>query len=135
MPLVVSLTTLKQRVGITVADADTDLQALLDVSLAALAYALLPSALADTDAGLQAWLNLGASEVIAADAINQLRRRPGWSDTLILAGLEVRGPAPVGDAERLREQGWRRLRPFLRLPDAAPIPGAIRARAGKGGEP
>lgn len=138
MPLTVTLAALKQRAGITFLDADVDLQALIDASLPALSYALLASALSDPDPGLQAWLNLGASEVIAADALDQLRRRPGYADSLVLTGVELRGPSAATlaeDAERLREQGWRRLRPFLRLPDAAPVPAPVRSRTGKGGAP
>lgn len=133
MPLTVTLAAVRMRAGLTTTDADADLQALIDASVPALRHALDPAALADPDPDRAAWLDLGAAEVVAADAVDQLRRRPGWADTLVVAGIELRGPGAGLEAEAaaLRERGWRRLRPYLRLPDAAPIPGPVRARTGK----
>lgn len=120
MSLVVSLSKVKDKCGLTGSTYDTKISALISDWLPAIEFAVEPGFIADTsNTGLQATLNLGATELISGEFLAQLAREPGGSDGLFFGWLELR-PAfrDLSDPFGLKSQGSLRLEPFLKHIDS-----------------
>lgn len=121
MALSVSVATIKRKCKITVSDFDTEIDETIDEQLPAIEFALEPSFVDDIgNTGLQATLNLGASEIVAGEFLAQQFREPGASEELDFYDIRfgVRnwqfGDSSVSDPFGLREIGWLRLAPYLK---------------------
>ena len=95
---------------------DTEIQATLSYSLSAIEYSIGPAALGNTsNAGLQALLRLGATEIVAGDIAAQIRRRDDFHFAITINELSIR-PSSFNefDPTGLKAQGWARIKPYLR---------------------
>lgn len=115
MALTVYLSRVKEKAGIVVADFDTEANTLINDWVPVLEFAIRPEILSDSTPGLVKTLDLGATEMIAGELMEQVGRKPGYFDSLELDGFSIR-PWPTAQElpARLREQGLARLRPFLK---------------------
>lgn len=119
MALSVSVATVRAKCRIFDSEFDTEIDALIDDHLPVIEYSILAEHIANTgDTGLQATLNLGAAEVIAGEFLAQSFREPGVAELIQIGELEIgdRLPprSPIIDPYLLKEQGGRRLSPYLK---------------------
>ncbi|MBV6458960.1 MAG: hypothetical protein HONBIEJF_02099 [Fimbriimonadaceae bacterium] len=115
MALTVLLSRVKEKAGVTVSDFDAEATSLIADWVPVIEFALRPEILADPTSGLVKTLDLGATELVAAELLDQVARKPGYFDSLDLDGFSLQPwPSIVGSAGLLRDQGWARLRPYLR---------------------
>ena len=116
MSLNVTRDAVKRKCRIGVSDYDTEIDDLIDEQLPVIEHAILQEHLDDTsNAGLQATLTLGATEVVAGEFLAQSYREPGASETIAFAdvfiGNRFDGRARSDIADPL---GWSRLAPYLK---------------------
>lgn len=130
MSLVVTLAKVKEKAGISVSTYDTKVSNLITEWVPAVEYALDPAFLNDTgNTGLQATLNLGATELVAGEFLAQLAREPGGSESLAFGWVEVHPSfKDLTDPFGLKNQGALRLAPFLK--DRDTLTGALGVLAG-----
>lgn len=121
MALNVTRDTIKKKCRISVSDFDSEIDALISEQLPVIEFAILQEHIDDTgNSGLQATLNLGAAEVIAGEFLAQAHREPGASESLYFVEVSfgTRPPhgfeATIADPFGLKEQGWKRLAPYLK---------------------
>lgn len=109
----------KDKAGISVSTYDSKISSLITDWVAAIEFAIEPTYIADTgNSGLQATLNLGATELIAGEFLAQLAREPGGSDGLFFGWLELRPSyRDLADPFGLKAQGSNRLEPYLKHKD------------------
>lgn len=136
MSLNISHARVKDKCMLTGVEYDTTLAALISEMVPVLEFAIAPEWIAATsDTGLQATLNLGATEIVAGELLAQIARTAGWFDALHIGDVHVVPPSrsdPL-DGYGLKAQGWARLRPYLRVDPAIPAPGFVMAAPGKQG--
>jgi len=119
MSLVVATAKVKDKAGITGSTYDTKIASLIGEWVPSLEFAIEVAFINDTgNVGLQATLNLGATEMVAGEFLAQLAREPGGSEGLFFGWLEVR-PAfsDLNDPFGLKAQGALRLQPYLKHKD------------------
>jgi hypothetical protein len=114
--LVVSLTRVREKCGLTGTAFDSRINNLIAEWVPVIQHAIKPEFLADTgNAGLQATLNLGATELVAGEFLDQLSRESGASEAFFFGWFEI---TPVwrraGDPSGLKQQGALRLAPYLK---------------------
>jgi len=115
MALTVLLSRVKEKAGISVTDFDTEGNNLIADWVPVLEFAVRPEILADSTTGLVKTLDLGATELIAAELLEQVGRKPGYFDAVELDGFSIQPwPALMESPVRLRAQGLERLRPYLK---------------------
>jgi hypothetical protein len=119
MALNVTVAAVRAKCRILDTEFDTEIEDLIDEQLPVIEYAMLTEHVANTgDTGLQATLNLGATEIIAGEFLAQSFREPGVAELIQVGELEIgnRLPprAPIIDPFLLKDQGWRRLSPYLK---------------------
>lgn len=121
MALNVTRDTIKKKCRISVSDFDSEIDALISEQLPVIEFAVLQEHIEDTgNTGLQATLNLGAAEVIAGEFLAQAHREPGAGESLYFAEASFgTRPAPglratISDPFGLKEQGWKRLAPYMK---------------------
>jgi hypothetical protein len=124
------LAKVKEKAGISVSTFDTKVSNLISDWVAVIEYALDPAFLGDTgNTGLQATLNLGATELVAGEFLAQLAREPGGSESLVFGWVEVHPSfRDLTDPFGLKNQGALRLGPFLKDKDS--LIGALGVLAG-----
>jgi len=117
MSLTVQQSRVKEKCGIDNSDYDLQINNVIGDWVPVIEYALQDSALADTgNTGLQATLNLGATELVSGEFYAQFARNPGAYDSLTIMDVSVRpfyGNNPL-DPTGMKAQGLERLRPFLK---------------------
>jgi hypothetical protein len=119
MALSVSVAAVRAKCRILDTEFDTEIQDLIDEQLPVIEYAVLAEHIANTgDTGLQATLNLGATEIIAGEFLAQTFREPGVAEEIQVGELTIGNRLPpralVIDPYMLKEQGWKRLSPYLK---------------------
>lgn len=117
MSLVVTVARVKEKCGLTGITYDSTITNLIAEFLPAIEFAIRPEHLADTgNLGLQAVLNLGATEIVGGELMQQIARAPDGSELVRIGDNEIlqAEPAMWRAVFGLSERGWRRLRPFLR---------------------
>lgn len=119
MALVVTVATVRAKCRIPDTSLDAEIDALIDEQLPVIEYSILAEHIANTgDTGLQATLNLGAAEVIAGEFLAQTFREPGVAEVIEIGELKIgdRLPprAPINDPHLLKDQGWKRLAPYVK---------------------
>ncbi len=121
MSLNVTRDAIKRKCRIQVSDFDTEIDDLIAEQLPVVEYAISDGPLADTsNAGLQATLTLGATEIIAGEFLAQLYREPGATETIAFADLflgnrlDGRTKVDIADPFGLKAAGWSRLAPYLK---------------------
>lgn len=123
MALNVTRARVKEKCGIAATTYDSTIDSLIAEFVPAIQFAIRPEHIADTgNTGLQATLNLGAVEIVAAEFLDQLAREPGAFETVTVGDLTL---APSDRPARLLQSaGWRRLGPYLKLdPSEVTAPG------------
>lgn len=116
MSLSISLTKVKEKCAISGTTYDSKISSLIGDWLPAIEFAIDPAFVADiSNTGLQATLNLGATELVAGEFLAQLGRETGASEPLFFGWLELQ-PAPrnLADPYGLKSQGAARLQPYLK---------------------
>ncbi len=116
MSLVVSLSRVREKAGLTGSSYDSKISNLISDWVPVLEFAIDPTFLNDTtNTGLQATLNLAATELITGEIISQLAREIGSTDGFAFGWLEVRsGIRDNADPSGLKQQGALRLSTFLK---------------------
>jgi hypothetical protein len=127
MALVISRAKVKDKCGLDEATFDALIDSLIVEQAPVIEYAIRPEHLADPDAGLQATLTVGATEVVAGELLAMLYRRPGWREVIRLGDLELdpRLGTDLSDPGGLKAQGWARLRRYLKVDPIAPTRGPV----------
>lgn len=136
MSLNISFTRVKDKCMLSGTTYDSALAALISEMAPTLEYAIAPEWIAATsDTGLQATLNLGATEIVVGEMLAQIARTPGWLDAVNVGDLHLVPPARFDplDPFGMKSQGWARLRPYLRVDPAMPAPAFVRMASGKQG--
>jgi hypothetical protein len=130
MSLVVTLTKVKEKARLTDSSLDSVVSSLIGEWVPVLEFAIEPSALNDTgNAGLQATLNLGATEAVAGELLAQLDREEGAVERFVFAFFEIGGQrGPAIDPSGLKAQGYARLAPYLKRPES--LSGTLGVAAG-----
>ncbi|MCW5941696.1 MAG: hypothetical protein KIS66_05665 [Fimbriimonadaceae bacterium] len=117
MSLAVTRARVKEKCGVTGTDHDAAIDNLIAETVPAIEYAIRPESLAATgDVGLQATLNLGATEIVGGEFLAQRVRREGALDVTLVGDLAVRpfGARNPADPYGLAAQGRARLAPYLK---------------------
>lgn len=117
MSLSVTSSRVKEKCGITVSDFDATISNLISEITPVVEFAIRAEHLADSgNAGLQATLKLGLTEVICGELLEQIAREPGALESVRIGDLEFSPPPPSvwSTLAGLKRQGWARLRPFLK---------------------
>lgn len=119
MALTVTVATVRAKCRILDPEFDTEIGDLIDEQLPVIEYSILAEHIANTgDTGLQATLNLGATEVIAGEFLAQTFREPGVAEEIQVGELTIGNRLPpralIVDPYMLKEQGWRRLSPYIK---------------------
>jgi hypothetical protein len=117
--LTVSVAVVRAKCRILDTEFDTEIEDLIDEQLPVIEYAVLAEHIANTgDTGLQATLNLGAAEIIAGEFLAQTFREPGVAEEIqvgeLTIGNRLSPRATIIDPYMLKEQGWKRLSPYLK---------------------
>lgn len=141
MAITVTRSRVKEKCGISGTDYDSTIDNLIDEQVPVIEYAIRDEVLADSSAGLQATLELGATEIVCGEFMGQRLREPGAADEVCVGEVSLKpfrgvphqfadahrlplGFAPGGDASDpfcMRALGWRRLRPYLKVDPAVPV--------------
>jgi len=130
MALSVTRARVKEKCGISGTTYDSTIDNLISEMAAVIEHFIRPEYIADTgNAGLQATLNLGATEIVCAEVLEQLAREPGASEKLIIGDLSLE-PAN-GPAFFIRKQGWNWLKPYLKLDPAEGTNSKVSSAKGK----
>ena len=119
MALTVTVATVRSKCRILDTELDTEIEDLIDEQLPAIEYAVLAEHIANTgDTGLQATLSLGAAEIIAGEFLAQTFREQGVAEELQVGELTIGNRLPpratIIDPYMLKEQGWKRISPYLK---------------------
>ena len=119
MALNVTVAAVRAKCRILDTEFDTEIEDLIDEQLPVIEYAVLAEHVADTgDTGLQATLNLGATEIIAGEFLAQTFREPGVAEELQVGELTIGSRLPpratIIDPYMLKEQGLNRLSPYMK---------------------
>jgi hypothetical protein len=119
MALTVTVATVRAKCRILDTEFDSEIEDLIEEQLPVIEFSVLAEHIGDTgNSGLQATLNLGAAEIIAGEFLAQTFREPGVAELIQVGELEIgdRLPprAPIIDPYLLKEQGWRRIAPYLK---------------------
>lgn len=130
MSITVTRARVKEKCGIDDTSFDLTFDNLIAEVGPVLEYAIRSEHIAEiSNAGLQATLNLGATEVVASEFLDQLAREPGAAETLTIGDLTLI-PSDV-PASRLRASRWRRMRPYLKPDPSGKTSGAVLSAGGK----
>ncbi len=128
MSIIITRTRVKEKCGIADTSLDTTIDNLIAELGPAIEYSLRPEFIADTgNTGLQATLNLGATEIVCSELLAQILRPAGAAESISIAGLSL---GPIKDAEDrdgLRAQGLARLAPYLKADPSASSRTSVRA--------
>lgn len=129
MALSVTRARVKEKCGIAATTYDSTIDNLISELSGVLEYFIRPEHIADTgNAGLQATLNLAATEIVCAEFLEQLAREPGAMEKITIGDLALE--ADLGPSQQIRKQGWGRLRPYLKL-DPAETSAKVKSAKGK----
>lgn len=123
MSLFVDQNKVKIWCGITGTELDSEILTVIGALVSPIEHAILPEYIADVaNVGLQNTLNLGALEIVAGEYYAILSHKPGAFDTVTVDRFEVRPyvGADANDPSGWKNQGWARLRPYLRFDPALP---------------
>lgn len=137
MSLTITRARVKEKCGIADTTYDATIDNLILELVPAITYAIRDEHVADTgNAGLQAILTLGATEIVCGEFAAQLLRTPGNGEIARLGGLTIE-PLGLGrpvDPTGLATQGLARLKPFLKSDPSLRLVAAIGAGGSRTGE-
>lgn len=134
MSLTVTRARVKEKCGQTGTAYDSTIDNLIAEIVPVVEFAVREDCLLDTgNAGLQATLTLGATEIVCGEFAAQLLREPGAVERVQVGSMLVEPFAgkSVADPSELIAAGWARLRPYLKLDPLVPIASAIGAGGNK----
>jgi hypothetical protein len=120
MSLLVTLTKVREKCGLTGTTYDARINNLIADWVPVIEFAVRADFIADTgNAGLQATLNLGATELVAGEFLDQLSRESGATEAFYFGWFEITPNwRRAGDPSGLKQQGALRLAPYLKHTDA-----------------
>jgi len=113
MSLTVTRSRVKEKCGISDTSYDTTIDNLILEIVPVLEYLVSSDALADSTTGVQATLNLAATEVVCGELLAQRFRELGVTDTITIGDIKI-DPAEIKTAFELIQRGYDRLSPFLK---------------------
>ncbi len=111
MPITVTRARVKEKCGIADTSYDTAIDNLILEIVPVIEYTVSSEALAESGAG--STLNLAATEVVCGEFQAQRLRETGASDSIAIGDLRLE-PVKLAGALDLLQQGFNRLRPFLK---------------------
>lgn len=124
MSITISRNRVKEKCSISVTTYDTTIDNLIAEMGPVITYALRPEfANGELDSGLQATLDLGSTEIVCGEIMAQIFREPGAIEGGVFGSLQVYSLKQ--DPNLMIAAGWARLRPFLRLDSAIPVPSQV----------
>ncbi|HSI72387.1 MAG TPA: hypothetical protein VK934_04360 [Fimbriimonas sp.] len=113
MSLTVTRARVKEKCGIADASYDTAIDNLILEIVPVLEYSILSEALNDGATGVQATLNLAATEIVCGEFQAQRLREIGAGESVTIGDLRIE-PSKLATALDLLQQGFSRITPFLR---------------------
>lgn len=132
MGLSVSREAVKRKCRLEGTDYDLAIDSLISEQVPVIEYAILGEHLENLgDSGLQATLNLGATEIIAGEFLAELVREPGAYEEMEFADFRIGSwfvfqSGVINDPFLLKQQGWARLLPYLKPTVANALPTKVR---------
>lgn len=115
MSLTVTRSRVKEKCGIADTSLDTTIDNLITELVPVIEYSIRDEHLNDTgNAGLQATLSLGATEIVCSEILAQTLRPPGAGESIVIAGLSLGAIADADAPSGLKAQGLARLLPYLK---------------------
>jgi hypothetical protein len=136
MALSVTRARVKEKCSITGTTYDATIDALISEMVPVIEYAIRDAHIDDTaNTKLQNTLNLGASEIVCGEFLEQLAREQGAMERVRLGDFELWPPEPSAwkAALLIKDGGWSRLKIYLKQ-DASGKSGTVdAARTGKSG--
>lgn len=123
----------KAKSGLTGPEFDAEIAALVAELGPVIEASIDPCFLSpDAGSGVRAVLELGATEVVAGELLEQMWREPGALDRVSVGPVSVQPPSieVLRHVLGLRERGWARLAPYLGPVPAAPR-GSVLADSGR----
>jgi hypothetical protein len=105
---------------------DTTIDNLIAELVPAIQFLIRPEFLATGDVGLQALLDLAATEIVCTELLAQLERQQGAFDRVRIGDLEITPKRPPAEFV-----GLARLQPFLKDDPAERVTSSVRTAAGK----
>lgn len=133
MAISVTRARVKEKCSISSSTYDSTIDNLIAEIVSAVTFAIRDEHIADTgNTGLQATLNLGAAEIVCGELLEQIQREQGAMEKVRLGDFELWPPSQSVWAGVLgiKDQGWARLRPFLKA-DASGVRAKPIAAGGK----
>src|SRR5688500_4505627 len=124
MALNVTVVAVRAKCRVLNTEFDTEIEDLIDEQLPVIEYSVLTEHIDNSvDTGLQATLHLAATEIIAGEFLAQSFREPGVAEEIQVGELTIGNRLPpralIIDPYMLKEQGWKRLSPYLKPHSAA----------------
>ncbi len=132
MGLNVSREAVKRKCRVEGSDYDAVIDALIGEQVPVIEYAIQPEHLADGEnAGLQATLTLGATEIVAGEFLAEIFREPGVYEEIEFSDFRIGSrmvfqSGGIQDPFLLKLQGWMRLLPYLKPTIASALPTRVR---------
>lgn len=116
MAIEVTLEAVKAKCRILDDEYDDEILALIEEQVPAIEFAILPEHLSSLF--VASTLDLGATEIVAGEFLAQSFREPGVAEEIQVGELRIGDRLPPGakidDPYMLKEQGWKRLSPYLK---------------------
>jgi hypothetical protein len=113
MSLTITRARVREKCGIADTSYDSTIDNLILELAPVLEYSVRADALADSTAGVQATLNLAATEILCGELQTQRLREVGAADIVTLGDLRIE-PSKLANALDLLQQGFSRLKPYLK---------------------
>ncbi len=120
MPITITRARVKEKCSISDTAYDTTIDNLILELTPVLEFLIEPSALASSDPGLQATLNLAATEVACGELLTQRNRESGASEAIAFEGIKI-SPTDTKLAQAIIGQGYARLEPYFKADAGMPV--------------
>lgn len=133
MALSVTRARVKEKCSISSSTYDSTIDNLIAELVPAIAFAIRDEHITDTgNTGLQATLNLASAEIVCGELLEQIQREAGAMEKVRLGDFELWPPSPSiwSGALGIKDSGWARLKPFLKV-DVAGVRAKPMAAGGK----
>jgi hypothetical protein len=113
MSLTITRSRVKEKCGISDTSYDTTIDNLILELTPVIEYEIDDEALADSNTGVQATLNLAATEITCGELLAQRFRELGTLDSVSLGEIKI-DPGETEQGFELIVRGYERLKPFLK---------------------
>jgi hypothetical protein len=136
MAISISRSRVKEKCSVTGTSFDATIDNLIAELVPVIEHAIKPEHIADTgNSGLQDTLELGMTEIVCGEFLEQLARAPGAMERVRLGDFELWPPTPADwqAALSVKDTGWARLKPYLRSEPFRPSSGVSSSSTSKSG--